>query len=664
MALNFDSKIKDLLANEQAKAAVAREIPGLVDHPQIGFAKGMTLRAVIKMMPSMFPPQTIQKLQDIMNEYGGGNAGTFDSGPPKKAPKKKKRRYNFDEIIPRENTNSVKYDTGPVLYPDLPSDYIPMWVADMDFACPQPVLDAMKGRIDKRILGYSMPLDPDYYLAVIGWMKRRFDWDIEFESIIFSSGVIEALYQCVKRLTQPGEGVILHTPAYHPFDDAIKEFGRTPVYSKLIDTDGYFTINYKDLEKKAKDPKNTLLFFCSPQNPTGRVWTKTEIRQVADICLANGVFIVSDEIHFDIRRSGQQHIPLAKLYPSEKRIITCTAPSKTFNLAGNQLSNIIINDPDLAAEWRMQRYCGMPNPLSIDACKAAYNECEDWADAMNAYVDKNFDYVDEFIKKKMPKAKFTIPQGTYLAWVDLRGYGLSDAEVKERVIAEGLFIEFADEFVADGEGFVRMNLACPLSVVKRAMTMLKNALEPESAEGRPLKAGDKMPDFTYTGPFVKKRKLSAAVGKKKTALLFLRYLGCTVCQLDIHNLKEGYDKIKQTGGQVKVVLQSDPALVAQELGSKDALPFEIICDPDQTLYHRFAVKPVKNKVALGTGKGVMAKISAAQKAGFKHGKYEGEELQLPACFVVDPDLTVTHVHYGKSIADVPDAGQLAAWLDE
>lgn len=383
---------------------------------------------------------------------------------------------NFDEIIDRKGTDSLKYDGGPVMNPYLPDEYLPMWVADMDFACPQPVLDAMKARLDRRILGYSMLLDPGYFEIVTGWLWRRHGWRVDADSLVFSSGVVSAMHTAVERLTKPGDGVLLNTPAYHPFDDTIKRFGRTPVYSPLLYRDGTYTIDYEDLERKAKDPRNTLFFFCSPHNPTGRVWREEELRRVAQLCFANGVFMVCDEIHSDIVRKGETHIPLAKLYPEETRIITCTSPSKTFNLAGNQLANLVVADKALAREWRGMQACGFPNPLSIAACKAAYTQCDDWVAQMNGYVDENFALVKRRLRDDLPKARFSIGQGTYLAWIDLRGFGLTDRQLKECISRAGLFIEFGDEFVANGEGFVRINLACPRTLVEKAMDILAGCL--------------------------------------------------------------------------------------------------------------------------------------------------------------------------------------------
>ena len=267
----------------------------------------------------------------------------------------------------------------------LPADFIPMWVADMDFACPKPVLDAMKARLDREILGYSRISDPAYFEAVKGWMKRRHGMTVETEHIVYSSGVVTAIKAAVNDLTKPGDSVLITTPSYTPFYSAITGAGRTPVMSALVNRDGHFEVDFDDFERKASDPAVKLYILCSPHNPTGRVWTEEELRRMADVCLQNAVFIVSDEIHGDLVRRGQKHIPLANLYPGEKRIITCTAPSKTFNLAGNQLSNIIIPDPDIAARWR--GLCGMPGPLAIEACRAAYNECEDWLEELRDYLD-------------------------------------------------------------------------------------------------------------------------------------------------------------------------------------------------------------------------------------------------------------------------------------
>lgn len=386
------------------------------------------------------------------------------------------KHFDFDEIIDRGGTNSIKYSVRPANNPDLPEAYIPMWIADMDFACPQPALDAMKARLDRRILGYSALLEPSYFDAVVSWLDRRHGLKVQKDCILYSSGVVSAMAAAVQTLTKPGEKVLINTPAYHPFDDSTKKFGRTPVYSKLKNTDGYYEFDFEDFEKKAKDPAVTLFFLCNPHNPTGRVWTREELRRIGEICFANGVFVFSDEIHCDLTRLDQKHLPFAAVFPGEKRIITATAPSKTFNLAGNQLSNIIVHDRALADVWRAQKLCGMPNPLAIDACRAAYDECEDWLDALRAYLDQNFAFMDAYLKEHLPAARFRVPQGTYLAWVDLGGLGMTRQELCRAVSRAGVYIEYDDEFVADAEGHVRINIACPRSALETALARICGAL--------------------------------------------------------------------------------------------------------------------------------------------------------------------------------------------
>ena len=672
MPLTIDSKIKDLMANADARAGVDEIIPGLTSHPSLGLARNFSLRKCAKLLPDTLTPEIMERIEALLRRVGGDVADNHSTG--KEAAVSRKEGFDFDEIIDRDGTNSVKYSAGPLINPLLPDEYIPMWIADMDFACPQPVIDAMKERLDKRILGYSQVLDPAYYLAVIDWMKRRHNMDVGFDNIVYSSGVVEAMKVAVERLTKNGDGVIFHTPAYHPFDDSIKKFGRTSVYSTLINNDGYYSIDWEDFEKKAKDPKNSLFFLCSPHNPTGRIWTEEELRRMADICFSNDVFVFCDEIHADLIRCGTEHISLQTLYPNEKRLMTATAPSKTFNLAGNQLANILIPDTEMANDWRMGMYCGLPNPLSIDACTAAYNECEDWLEALKVYLDGNFSYVDDTLKKNLPLAKFRIPEGTYLCWIDLRALEKSDAELKETLSRAGLFIEFADEFVADGGGFVRVNVACPRATLKKALCILCTALggtfnEEEAktnndgciTNNNRLKAGDVLPDFGYSTAFGSFDSIKEAQQRKRMALLFLRYYGCTVCRLDLHRLVERYDDIRALGCDLKVVLQSDPSLLKKELEASP-LPFEIICDPDQVLYKRFAIKPAKNKLALAGGIGTVKKLSAAKAAGFKHGAYEGDELQLPALFIVEPDGTICFAHYARNLADIESADEVVKLL--
>lgn len=385
------------------------------------------------------------------------------------------KKYDFDEIIDRSSTNSMKYEAGKNIE-GLRQDHIPLWIADMDFACPTPVLDAMKARIDKRILGYSMPYSEEYFESVIGWMKKRHNWNVKRESIVYSSGVVTALNVVVNQKSNEGDGVIFCTPAYAPFYYAAVNNRRTPVFSRLINDGEYYTFNYDEIESLAKNEKNKIFFLCNPHNPTGRVWREEELRRVIDICLENDVFVVSDEIHGDIIRKNEKYIPALTLYPDCKNIMACTAPSKTFNIAGNQLSNIIIPDEAFAEKWQCDHIGGMPNPLAIDACRAAYNECEDWLEELKAYLDENLRFAETFLNEKLPKAVYKYPEGTYLAWVDISAYG-SDEEVKRKISANGVFIEYGNnDFIRDAEGHIRINIACPFSVLKEAMERIEKAL--------------------------------------------------------------------------------------------------------------------------------------------------------------------------------------------
>lgn len=389
-------------------------------------------------------------------------------------------KYNFDEIIDRHGTESLKWDAGHTYNPDLPDDYIPMWVADMDFACPQPMLDAMHARLDRRILGYgnySRTMADGYYEALIGWLKRRHGVVVAKENIGFSTGVIDTCREAVHCMSKDGDRVMVTTPSYPYIYTPIEEFDREAVKLPLLETDGYYTMDFELLEKEAKDPKTSLFILCSPHNPSGRVWTEEELRRMADICFCNDVKIFVDEIHDDLTRKWANMISLTALYPGDSRIVTAFSTSKTFNAAGNNHSYVVTYDPEIKAAIDDSRYCGSPNPLSVAAIIAAYNECEDWLDELREYLDGNMAYLDQFVRENMPKAKFRIPEGTYLAWIDVSGYGLSEDELKAQISKSGLFLEYGSQFVHNGDGHIRMNMACPRSVVERACVMLKEALE-------------------------------------------------------------------------------------------------------------------------------------------------------------------------------------------
>ncbi len=386
--------------------------------------------------------------------------------------------YNFDEIIDRSGTDAIKYEKGTAINPYLPKEHIPLWVADMDFACAAPILDAMRRRLDRRILGYStFDYDTEYKTSVVNWMQRRFDWQIAPDWITFSAGVVPSFYAAMQIFTKPGDAVLLMTPAYDPFDEAVGAYGRTALYSRLVENDGYYTVDWNDFAAKAAQKNCKLFFFCSPQNPTGRVWTEEELTRIGKICFDNDVFVIDDEIHADLVRVGVRHSPLARLFPAEHRIVTCTSPSKTFNIAGNRHANLIIPDDGIRAQFAGNAYMSHPGALSIDAAKAAYNECEDWLEQLKAYLDETFRMVDATFKTMLPKAKFRVPEGTYLAWVNLSALGLPEAELNRRVSEAGVFVQFGKDFVNNGDCHARINLAAPRSVVLRGVQRMCEALQ-------------------------------------------------------------------------------------------------------------------------------------------------------------------------------------------
>lgn len=387
-------------------------------------------------------------------------------------------KYNFDEIIERKNTNSLKYDQAYCPY--LPEKYIPIWVADMDFACPEPILDAIRARVDKRILAYACyELPKSYTDAVCGWLKRRHGIETTADNISISSAVVDIYREVLASQTKDGDGIMVFTPSYTYLWNPISEYDRKAVGLSLVNNDGYYTINWEQLEAECAKPENTLLVLCSPHNPSGRVWTEEELRKLAEICFANNVKIFVDEIHHDLIRRNKKMISLTTLYPQDPRIITATSCAKTFNIAGLAHAYVITYDPEFKAAHDDSRYCGSPNPLSMEAVIGAYGgECDDWVDELCEYLDGNFAYLEKFLSENLPKIKFRVAEGTYLAWLDFRAYGMTDDELDRKISGAGLYLEYGDDnFVADATGFGRVNLGCPRSVVVEACDILKKALE-------------------------------------------------------------------------------------------------------------------------------------------------------------------------------------------
>lgn len=403
--------------------------------------------------------------------------------------------YNFDEIIDRQHTNALKTDgfrgyifhAGPEkVFPYKDDEFIHMWVADMDFAVAPEIIDAIRKRLDRRIFGYTGVFTHDYYNSFSKWCKDHYDWSFPEEELCFRPGIIPALYQLTETLCTKDEKVLMNTPAYGYFLHAAEYAGVGALLSPLKKKeDGTFELDYENFQKQCADPACKLVFWCNPQNPSGRMWTEEELRRIADIVEKYNLWIVSDEIHCDLIRCGKKHIPMAKVMKDYPKLITCMAPSKTFNIAGLAFSNIIIRDPALRARFQERdKLFGMVNPLSLTAAKAAYDEGGAWLEELKKYLDGNFEFVKEFMNEYMPKAKMYIPEATYLAWVDMSAC-LPDVEDLPGFFANhaGVLLEGGNSlFVGNAEGYIRLNLAMPRSVIKKGLERMRDAINAHNAQ--------------------------------------------------------------------------------------------------------------------------------------------------------------------------------------
>lgn len=392
-------------------------------------------------------------------------------------------KYDFDEIIDRHGTDCQKWDRLEKVYPGCPDDAIAMWVADMDFACAPCIVEALRKRVDERIYGYSCARNPEYYRIVAQWMKDRHGWEVDVDDIVFSPGVVPAIGYLINILTQPGDGVIVQGPVYFPFLYMIEGNGRTIANNPLVLDGSRYVIDFEDLEEKLRDDRNKLLLFCSPHNPVGRVWTKDELSRVAELCEKYGKLIISDEIHFDLVRKGVTHTVLETVRPAYKeKIITCTAPSKTFNLAGLQNSNIVIHDQAILAKWqhflKHVAHTDGHNFFGAAANAAAYREGGPWLDQLNDYLDGNITFLTSYMSEHMTRAKVIPCEGTYLVWVDLSGYGLAQEELDKLLVEKaGVLLDSGTMFGEAGRGFQRFNVACPRAVLAQALERIERVLE-------------------------------------------------------------------------------------------------------------------------------------------------------------------------------------------
>lgn len=399
--------------------------------------------------------------------------------------------HSFDKEFPREGTDSIKWE----FFPGEPGSFrleqtdrflgedriLPMWVADMDYPSPQPVVEALVERAGHGIYGYSAPGE-DFFQAVVDWMARRQGWEVKPEWICVTPGVVPALNILVQTFVSPGEKVLIQPPVYHPFYMAIENNGAEVLTNPLVYQDGRYSMDFEDLARKAQDPGVKMAILCSPHNPVGRVWSRDELIRFGEICFQNDLLVVSDEIHGDLIYPGHSFVPFAGLKPEfAQRSVICTAPSKTFNLAGLHTSCIIIPDKDSRSRFRQRlRSCGLfgVGSFGLVALRAAYDHGGAWLEQVLAYIEGNFRYLEEYISENIPQIGVIKPEGTYLVWLDCRELGLDSAGLN-KLMLEGarIFLDDGALFGPEGEGFQRINIACPRAILVEALERMKRAID-------------------------------------------------------------------------------------------------------------------------------------------------------------------------------------------
>lgn len=389
------------------------------------------------------------------------------------------RNLDFDTIIDRKNTDCLKYDFAKRR--GMPEDVLPLWVADMDFKTSSYVEDALAERARHGIFGYSESQTP-YFEIVRDWMKRHHDWEVKEPWLIKTPGVVFALAMAVKAYTEPGDGVLIQSPVYYPFSEVIEDNGRRIVSNTLVlGEDHKYHIDFEDFERQIKENRIKLFFLCNPHNPVGRVWTTEELARLGDICLKYQVTVVSDEIHSDFIFRGRHQV-FADLKREYADItVTCTAPSKTFNLAGLLLSNIFISNRELRHKFRQQvNAAGISqlSPFGLVACETAYTQGEEWYQAMLAYVAENIAFTKEYVEKHLPGVEMVEHEGTYLVWLDFRKTGLSVEELEDLIVNRAkLWLDSGKIFGKSGEGFQRINVACPRQILEEALHRIREQLQ-------------------------------------------------------------------------------------------------------------------------------------------------------------------------------------------
>ena len=392
----------------------------------------------------------------------------------------KKYAYNFDEVIERHGTSSLKYDLAAKR--GFPEDILSFWVADMDFKSPPEVIEALSRRIQHGIFGYSDTIDDSYFNALFNWYRDRFDWQIRPEWLIKTPGVVFSICTAIRALTKPGDAVLIQQPVYHPFASSVKNNDRRLIVNQLFYDNERYQMNFHEFERLIAEEKVKMFILCNPHNPVGRVWTMEELTRAGDICARYGVYVISNEIHQDFVYPGYRHSVFADLKPEYADIaVTCTAPSKTFNIPGLQISNIFISNEKIRRlfieELKRTGY-SQPNLMGMLACRTAYEKGAKWLDDLIGYLAGNLALFRKFLSDELSSINLVEPEGTYLVWLDFSKLGLSDRELEQLLLQKAkIWLSSGTTFGAGGQGFQRFNIACPRTVLQEGLNRLKNALK-------------------------------------------------------------------------------------------------------------------------------------------------------------------------------------------
>lgn len=550
-------------------------------------------------------------------------------------------KHDFTSIPDRSRFGSSKWEIAK----NASTEFVPLSVADMEFPTAQPIVDDIKKLAGEAILGYTNPTQ-EYYDAVISWMKRRHDFEIKKEWLLQTPGIINALSMLIETVTAPGDGVIVMPPVYYPFDMTIIATGRKSVFCPLINKDGRYEIDYALLEKLAGDKNNTALIFCNPHNPVGRVWSKEELEKTAEICCRNNVFIIDDEIHNDLIMPDYEHTVMANISEETKNnIALCTAPSKTFNLAGVQCSNIIIPNDEIRAKATIRNKMNMQMHLNVFAytiCTSAYNKCEDWLEELIGVIAENAKCVEDFMAENFPEIKVYPLEGTYLQWLDVSALGMTHVEVREMLEDANIYLDNGEMFGELGRGYQRINLACAKSTLEKALERFKNAVEKARAKDKEyhksLEIGDSFDEIN---------------AEKTTLVVFGRKADCKLTENMLDGLKAKYADFANAGIDVKFIVPSAKP--------KADYPFEIIADPEAKLYKKYNVFEADSAVYAVAGDRLFEEKVGSDQTKIMESKVFApadetafRPLQLFAFVGIDENKKVIYSYYSKTIGDFPD----------